>query len=76
MNLDCRPNGIDQYATQKMLAFFVAGNCCMQARDLFEVMHLQSEFLKNLYSTTADQFKQATGGFMTAAENTAKGNPM
>jgi len=48
----------------------------MQAKDLIEVMHLQSDFLRNLYATTTDQFKQTTGGFMTAAENTAKGNPM
>jgi hypothetical protein len=48
----------------------------MQAKDLIEVMHLQSDFLRNLYATTTDQFKQTTGGFVTAAENTAKGNPM
>ena len=38
------------------------------------MMHIQSEFLRNLYSTTTDQFKQATGDFMTAAESTNKGS--
>ena len=61
---------------KNLKASFDLARQLMQAKDLVEVMHLQSEFLRNLYSTTTDQFKQATGGFMTAAENTAKGNPM
>ena len=60
---------------KNLKASFDLARQLMQAKDLVEVMHLQSEFLRNLYSTAADQFKQATGGFMTAAENTAKGNP-
>ena len=61
---------------KNLKASFDLARQLMQAKDLIEVMHLQSDFLRNLYATTTDQFKQTTGGFMTAAENTAKGNPM
>jgi hypothetical protein len=39
----------------------------VQAKDI-------NDFLRSLYSTTTDQFKQMTGDFVAAAENTAKGN--
>lgn len=60
---------------KNLKASFELARQLMQAKDLVEVIHLQSEFLRNLYSTTTEQFKQATGGFMTATENKAKENP-
>lgn len=61
---------------KNLKASFDLARHLMQAKDLMEVMHLQSDFLRNLYSTTTDQLKQTTGGFMTGAENMAKGNPV
>jgi hypothetical protein len=59
---------------KNLKASFDLARHLMQAKDLIEVMHLQSDFLRSLYSTTADQFKQATGGFMATAERTTKGS--
>jgi hypothetical protein len=59
---------------QNLKASFDLARHLMQARDINEVMQLQSEFLRNLSSTITDQFKQATSGFMSAAESTTKGS--
>jgi phasin len=43
----------------------------MQAKDLHEVMQLQSEFLRTQFATATDQFKQMTGEAITAGKNAA-----
>jgi hypothetical protein len=58
---------------KNLKASFDLARRLMQAKDINDVMHLQSEFLQNLYSTTTDQFKQMTGGF-GAGSKTAEGD--
>jgi len=60
---------------KNLKASFELARHLMQAKDINEVMNLQSDFLRNLYSTTTDHFKQMTGGFMAAAQDTAKEIP-
>ena len=47
----------------------------MQAKDIGEVMQLQSEFLRNQFGVATDQFKQMTGGATSAAEDVSKDKP-
>jgi phasin len=47
----------------------------MQAKDIGEVMQLQSEFLRNQFGVATDQFKQMTGGVASAAEDVSKDKP-
>ena len=41
----------------------------MQAKDISEVMHLQSEFIRTQFASATDQFKQMTGGVISAGKN-------
>jgi phasin len=47
----------------------------MQAKDIGEVMQLQSEFLRNQFGVATDQFKQMTGGVASAAKDVSKDKP-
>jgi phasin len=47
----------------------------MQAKDIGEVMKLQSEFLRNQFGVATDQFKQMTGGVASAAKDISKDKP-
>lgn len=58
---------------KNLKASFDLARHLMQAKDINEVMHLQSEFMRSLYSTTTDHFKQMTGGFTDAALKTTAG---
>jgi phasin len=60
---------------KNLKASFDLAKQLMQAKDINEVMNLQSDFLRNLYSSATDHFKQMTGGLMAAAQNRVKGNP-
>ena len=60
---------------KNLKASFDLARHLMQAKDISEVMHLQTAFLQSLYSTTTDQFKQMTGGFTDAAGKTTEGKP-
>jgi phasin len=42
----------------------------MQAKDITEVMQLQSEFLKAQFGAATDQFKQVTSGMSSAGKET------
>jgi hypothetical protein len=41
----------------------------MQAKDLQEVMQLQSEFLRGQFGAATEQFKQMTGATFSAAKD-------
>ncbi len=43
----------------------------MQAKDIHEVMQLQSEFLRTQFASATDQFKQMTGDAISAGKNAA-----
>ena len=43
----------------------------MQAKDISEVMHLQSEFLRTQFASVTDQFKQMTNSTTAAAKDAA-----
>jgi phasin len=47
----------------------------MQAKDISEVMQLQSDFLRNQFGVATDQFKQMTGGVASAAKDISKDKP-
>jgi phasin len=47
----------------------------MQAKDISEVMQLQSDFLRNQFGVATDQFKQMTGGVASAAKDVSKDKP-
>jgi phasin len=47
----------------------------MQAKDISEVMQLQSDFLRNQFGVATDQFKKMTGGATSAAEEVSKDKP-
>ena len=47
----------------------------MQAKDIGEVMQLQSDFLRNQFGVATDQFKQMTGGVASAAKDISKDKP-
>jgi hypothetical protein len=59
---------------KNLKASFDLARHLMQAKDIHEVLKLQSDFMRNLYATTIDHFHQMTGGVMAAAQNTAKAN--
>ena len=42
----------------------------MQAKDIDEVMQLQSEFLKKQFAAATDQFMQTTGGMSSTGKKT------
>ena len=44
----------------------------MQAKDIAEVMLLQTEFLRSQFGVATGQFKQMTGGAASAAEDVTK----
>ena len=47
----------------------------MLAKDIGEVMQLQSDFLRNQFGVATDQFKQMTGGVASAAKDISKDKP-
>ena len=47
----------------------------MQAKDISEVMQLQSDFLRNQFGVATEQFKKMTGGATSAAEDVSKDKP-
>jgi hypothetical protein len=44
----------------------------MQAKDINEVMHLQSEFLRSQFGAATEQIKQITGGMISAGKDVSK----
>jgi phasin len=47
----------------------------MQAKDISEVMQLQSDFLRNQFGVATEQFKKMTGGATSAAKDVSKDKP-
>ena len=47
----------------------------MQAKDIGEVMQLQSDFLRNQFGVATDQFKKMTGGVAAATKDNSKEEP-
>jgi phasin len=47
----------------------------MQAKDISEVMQLQSDFLRNQFGVATDQFKKMTSGAASAAKDVSKDKP-
>jgi phasin len=47
----------------------------MQAKDISEVMQLQSDFLRNQFGAATEQFKKMTGGATSAAKDVSKDKP-
>ena len=47
----------------------------MQAKDISEVMQLQSDFLRNQFGVATEQFKKMTGGVTSAAKDVSKDKP-
>jgi phasin len=47
----------------------------MHAKDINEVMQLQSDFLRNQFGAATEQLKQMTGGVVTAAKDVSKQKP-
>jgi phasin len=64
-----------QITDKNLKASFDHARKLMQAKDINEVMQLQSEFLRSLYGVMTDQFKQATGGASAAVDNDSKEKP-
>src|SRR5712671_7368246 len=62
--------------TEKDLkASFEHARKLMQAKDIGEVMQLQSDFLRNQFGTATEQFKKMTGGATSAAKDVSKDKP-
>ena len=47
----------------------------MQAKDIGEVMQLQSDFLRNQFGVATEQFKEMTGGVAADAKDISKEEP-
>jgi phasin len=47
----------------------------MQAKDISEVMQLQSDFLRNQFGVATEQLKQLGGGISTVAKDNSKEEP-
>ena len=47
----------------------------MKAKDIDEVMKLQSEFLRNQFGAATEQFKQMTGVATSAAKDVSNEKP-
>ncbi len=47
----------------------------MHAKDINEVMQLQSDFLRNQFGAATEQLKQMTGGVVSAAKDVSKQKP-
>ena len=47
----------------------------MQAKDIGEVMQLQTDFLRNQFGVATEQFKKMTGGATSVAKDVSKDKP-
>jgi phasin len=62
--------------TEKNLkASFEHARKLMHAKDINEVMRLQSEFLRQQFGTATEQLKQMTGGVTSVAKDVSKEKP-
>ena len=62
--------------TEKNLkASFEHARKLMQAKDIGEVMLLQSDFLRNQFGIATEQLKKTTGEAASAAKDVSKENP-
>jgi phasin len=62
--------------TEKNLkASFEHARKLMHAKDINEVMQLQSEFLRQQFGTATEQLKQMTGGVTSVAKDVSKEKP-
>lgn len=59
-------------AEANVKASFEHARKLMEAKDITEVMQLQTEFLRNQFGVATDQFKQMTGGAASAAKDVTK----
>ena len=59
---------------KNLKASFEHARKLMHAKDISEVMQLQSEFQRNQFGAATEQFKQMTGG-ATSGANDDKGKP-
>lgn len=59
-------------AEANLRASFDHARKIMQAKDVAEVMKLQTEFLRQQFGVATGQFKQMTGGAASAAEDVTK----
>jgi hypothetical protein len=48
----------------------------MQAKDIGEVMHLQSDFLRNQFGIATEQLKETTGEAAAAPKDISKEEPV
>jgi phasin len=58
-----------------LMASFDHARKLLHAKDINEVMQLQSEFLRNQFGTATEQFKKMTGGATSTAEEALKEKP-
>ena len=56
-------------AEANVKASFEHARKLMQAKDVAEVMHLQTEFLRSQFGVATEQFKQMTGGVASAVKD-------
>jgi phasin len=57
---------------KNLKASFEHARKLMQAKDISEVMQLQSEFLRNQFGAATEQLKQITGGAVSGANDDRK----
>jgi len=62
-------------AEANVKASFEHARKLMQAKDIAEVMQLQTEFLRGQFGVATEQFKQMTGGATTSAKDVLKDKP-
>jgi len=64
------------FAIEKNLkASFEHARKLMQAKDIGEVMHLQSDFLRNQFGIATEQLKETTGEAAAAPKDISKEEP-
>ena len=59
-------------AEANLKASFEHARKLLHAKDVNEVMQLQSEFMRSQFGTATEQFKQITGATVTAAKDAGK----
>ena len=62
-------------AEANLKASFEHARKLMEAKDISEVMILQTQFLRNQFGVATEQFKQMTGGATTSAKDVSKDKP-
>ena len=63
------------FTEQNMKAAFEHARKLVHATDLQQAIQIQSEFLRSQFTNAGEHMRQITGGVMSAAKNTSKGQP-